>query len=349
MGHARKILPVAILGLAFSAFAQETGDPGSRQILDVSRAPVRAHLVGKGLKGLEISLNGLDVQAGTSSEPQPIVTFQGAFDRENWALVVAQKELKQGDLKSFRIPVPISRRETWIALTAIGPRGEQENESLVIDFPGFELYSADPRVREGRKTYVLAGIGVANQNYSEPGLIADQISWAANITVRRLIAAPSWDLRLVGSLTLAPLSSTNPTKYRTLGFNLIGGYVLPIVKEPWRVSLLAGWYMMRMLVQQDAFGLRWINGPELYPSVQRYFGKSSLIQFYGKYSPVAGKYRIVSISKNREIGGGILYQWNRSGGSPLAFSVDYQQLQLEISGASVNASTWTGAVSYGLY
>ena len=106
---------------------------------------------------------------------------------------------------------------------------------------------------------------------------------------------------------------------------------------------------MRMLVQQDAFGLRWINGPELYPSVQRYFGKSSLIQFYGKYSPVAGKYRIVSISKNREIGGGILYQWNRSGGSPLAFSVDYQQLQLEISGASVNASTWTGAVSYGLY
>ena len=133
---------------------------------------------------------------------------------------------------------------------------------------------------------------------------------------------------------------------RFVGLNARAGYVLPGVREPWRVTILGGLYYTTMFVPETNFGFVNLVGPQLFPVFRRAVKGGDSYSGYFKFSPL-GKNFAVNFS-SREIAIGGAYNWNRGANGVVSATLDIAELDAVIDGATIHSTSFTVGVGYGL-
>lgn len=319
---------------------------------------------GKGIQQLEWKSRWVEVIAGLD-EYQIVAygTLDARYERKNWTMLLNNRRVSLGSKGKLDFPVPIRGVRQQFRLTAVGPTGEVEMMDFRIEFPSFDQWAADQRdplkkrhsfsvtggfsLLDYRETLTSAELTQAQRDSLSSNL--SQTAFTAKVSYLYNWRPPRWDLGFTGYINVMPLTSSQPgTTARFLGLNGRVGYVIPGIKEPWRVSLMTGIYFTTMLVTNSSFGFNGQMGPQLFPVVRRMFGNGDTIAGYFKFSPVGSGFALRSLA-DREIGGGLAWTHRFQGTrNAISVAVDAADLSLLIDEFEIQSKSLSFSVGYAL-
>ncbi len=287
-------------------------------------------------------------------EFRPFAKITVEFYREGWELVWNDQPVSMsrigGEARARAIiRLPISGESTPLRLTAVNIKGRVQKAKIDVQFKGWKEFLAD--FKDGRFKFfpLTVSIGPSLISYKEtyaPDL--SETALTAKLSYLYPLAWPPIELGLSAYLTIVPLTSNqSDATARFLGVNLRAGYRIPLVHEPWVLSLMAGVYYTTMFVTDDKFGFRNLMGPQFYPVVRRFFANGSSLGGYFKYSPVGDGAALSNLS-DREIGAGISYGFGRRNGNPVSVAFDVANLGLVVDGSTISSTSYSLGVSMGL-
>ena len=251
---------------------------------------------------------------GTST---PTVTIQG-FSNPDWSLLYMNRVVPLGSDGNFQLSMPVSHPEETISFIAVSPYGKVAKTRVILEAKNWGAIQAmihppsQPEKKQSRFHWSL-GLGVTHVDYSRTDLA--QISSLLISTTgyaEYWLKPDTWDLALSGYYTPPPLT-TSPSGYSIefLGLNARAGYVLPWVKSPWRLTLMAGIYYATTFTSSPVGGFGYVNigGPEIFPTLSRTSSNSgSRVSAYFKLSPVSDQFTLLSLA-SREIAAGLDYDF----------------------------------------
>jgi hypothetical protein len=313
--------------------------------------------------------------------------LEGSYTREEWSLVYETQRI--GTRKDmFRVEIPLSGDRTEFDLVAIGPKGNLERETLVVDFEEFVDIQKDPTAGPRKKFNWNLGLGFSYILYSDdrgdpssPDLtsvneLALTVKTAANYWLKYGVL----DLGVSAYATVLPLFSSGQArasssataetlskpKISFLGVNARVGYKIGAVKAPWSLTIAAGMYFTTMYqttkftTSGQGFGFTNMAGPQLFPVLRKDLGPGRFWSAYLKFSPVSQNFGLQSLSSH-EIGAGGAYgiPMGKSN-APLALTADFSRAQLKLftdrgttttlddTTVSIKVTTITLGVSYAL-
>jgi hypothetical protein len=163
---------------------------------------------------------------------------------------------------------------------------------------------------------------------------------------RFLLFPPYWDLSVGSFFTASPLSTNQSgVDARFLGVNLRLGYRLPFIHEPWEFHIFGGAYYTTMFVTNNAFGYRNELGPQLFPTLRRFFKNGDGISVYFKYSPVTSGFSALT-SSNREIAVGGSWLLRLRNQHLVSFSLDYSNVSLDFP--TLSSSLQVNVINFGV-
>lgn len=268
------------------------------------------------------------------------VTFlEGEFNKsDDWALLYNKMKIKVKNRK-FKFPVELSGEATRITLVSIGPRGELYKEDIGITR---KYLSVEARREVFKRNYFNVGIGYSYIRYlqnSSIGTFVAEDFIRTGLTFKAsylyLLEPRKWDFGANLFYTLIPLSSTSSKGHKPqfLGVNVRLGYVVPSVRDPWRLSLLGGIYYTTMIVSDD-YGFTGLAGPQLFPVLRRSFDSKKSAFLYAKFSPISeGIFGFLDL-KSREVALGGGFGWKLKSGHTITATVDASLLRIRLSSVS---------------
>jgi hypothetical protein len=275
------------------------------------------------------------------------VGLPGKYRNPHWTLLWGTDVITPDAHGLFRLRVPIHDPETLVNLVAVGPRGQVQNETVSILFPGYASYVEDVRPIDLKPTHFSGGIGVTLIAFSETATPDyGSISLTGKLTYAHSLFSPHWDVAVTGFMTLLPITDNSPEVARFVGLNFRAGYAFPQIQEPWRLSLLGGVYYTTMWVTHNAFGFRNLAGPQLFPTIRRALKHGQTISGYLKYSPINDGLHVLALS-NRELAGGLAFALPLGNGHPFAVTFDAANLALSFGGVTISSTTFTLGAGYG--
>ena len=240
---------------------------------------------------------------------------------------------------------------TRVQFVAVGPRGEIERYAIKVNFKDYEAYRKDIIASlRFKKNAFSAGANFSYIKYTDTR-ISDVSEIALTVKggyTRRF--SPRWDTGISFYMTALPLTSSGGTatvsSARFLGINFRIGYKLNKKRSPWSWYLLAGYYYTTMMVSNDAFGFRNMQGPQLFPVVRKQNSNGSSITSYLKFSPVSQRFSLRQVSDN-EIAIGFAYGLKPKKNKSVAFTLDVARLQLSIAEPTQSADITSTSISLG--
>jgi hypothetical protein len=249
---------------------------------------------------------------------------------------------------NFSIDVVIRSKKTEFSLLAIGVKGEVEKYSFEILFPDWEKFLETLYQSKKKLWNISPGIGVVGVFYRQTS-ISDVNEWGLATKVSGTYEFRSGRWNLGGNAYYTPwifYTSQSGMSIQFLGGNLRLGYVIPQVRSPWRLNVMAGGYFATSFSSPSTFGYANIFGPQLYPVLQRGLSKNRLVWAYGKYSPIMSGGSLLTFD-NAEIalGGGFSFSPLKSG-HVVSATLDLSILELQFTGGSVQSTTVTLGGSY---
>ena len=281
--------------------------------------------------------------------------LEGQYSRDHWSLVINEKHVVvEKESNAFELPIRLTGETTEIRVIAVGLKGNVQKSKVKILFPDWGKLMADAKatpteVSVSKRYSLVVGLGYSDLAVKETGLSDfSEIAFTAKASFLYFVVPPNWDLGGSAYFTLLPVVETPSDKSaRFLGINIRGGYSMPFVAEPWRVSLLGGIYYTTMIQSGAQFGYRNLGGPQIYPTVRRIFNKGESAMAYFKYSPIASGINLLTFS-NREIayGAGWTHPLNRL--HAISFFLDISAINLVIGGKQVNTSSLNFSIGYSL-
>jgi hypothetical protein len=300
------------------------------------------------LQGLEFDDGRPALRPGNKTgDTRPFVKLKGSYKREGWIVIVGTEKPETDDRGRFTIELPVDSKMTYVTVTAVNLRGVQESSEYVLDFPDWDLFNGNTRVREGRKNIVTLGGGPTYIAYSEDlTQPVTQFGASAWVAYRRLILPPILDFQASVKAFALPITATDGMRFWTVGFNALAGVVLPWPREPYRLGLLVGYYRVHMFQPDNLFGFTSAAGPQLYPYFQYVRPDGNLISGYVKYSPVSNQAQFLTWSDNHEIAGGLSYSRKTGDGTFVKYSVDYTLFKLKIQGIELSSHAVNLGISY---
>lgn len=282
-------------------------------------------------------------EEGVGHAPYHVV-IDGTFKTPQWILVANNRKVKVVQ-EQFRVDIPIFSEATRVDFIAIGPLGEVEKQSFEIQFKDYnagKVKQFKEAIKQEEKNNIKVSLGVLSLNHFEEG-VDDYKSYlsSAKIAWNKTFFPSLWDLGLTLQLSPTQISrSRDEASLIHLMANARLGYLTPALVEPWRMGLYLGMYYARMWVslredlrpgaEDYIFGYKAVMGPQIYPEMRYTFQSGNSITFFSKYSFVNNKLFVLSFN-NREIEVGILYSWKLSELKNLIFTIDYTNLNLDLS------------------
>jgi hypothetical protein len=301
------------------------------------------------LEGLQFSTEAPPLQRDTTrAEPHSIVFVEGTFRRQGWYILLGNRPLQVSPKDgSFRLRVPYSPRPRSFTFKAVGPHGSTVAESITIRFP-----PRDPlRTPDGRPPspwgQLSLGANLSAISYKD-SRIADfsELGLTVKGSYTKALWGSTWDVGASFYFTALTLSSSTGETARFLGVNGRIGYVLPAVREPWRLTLLGGTYYTTMFVPSRRFGFKSMAGPQLFPVLRLRRGGVSIVG-YLKFSPVTDGTQFLAIS-NREVAGGGAYLIPLKRGGVVSFTLDVANLALKIRTVTISSTSVSLGCALGL-
>lgn len=276
------------------------------------------------------------------------VTLRGSYSRKDWTLLWNSMPVELSEKGDFEFAFPISGEMNEGKLVAIGPMGKTEKVKLKVRFPSWEDFLARAGASPPKRIFITPGLGLSLISYSETGIAPfSQIAITGKISYAHLVLPPRWDFAANAYMTLLPVSSSQEISARFFGASMRIGYVLPSVKAPWRVSLLAGAYYATTFVQGDGFGYKNVSGPQIFPTVRRELPGGDSVLAYFKFSPISAGFSFLQLS-NHELAAGLIYSRPLPDGRTASITLDAATLGLSLAGIRVRSTSVSLGVAYGL-
>lgn len=292
------------------------------------------------------------IELNLESTDNKTATIKGNFDRVDpvllqvvgikgvirWKSATAAAPGKSGK-GPFELTIALEKDTTLFQVTAVSSTGTVETEFKVLIVPRLKFLSGE---RKARRHIVTVSIGPSTLNYSEVygrtlTRTLNQVSLTLKAAYNYLLAPPNWDLGINAYITALPLTSTstgtssaNETA-RFVGANARLGYSIPFIKEPWKLSILAGWYYTTTIVSNNAMGYQNLMGPQIFPTIRRVLKSGDAVFAYFKYAPITSDGLFEFLGPNsREIAAGFGWVHPMKNGTPLSISFDFASLGFTI-------------------
>ena len=282
--------------------------------------------------------------------------FEGTFlpaDPAASKLLLEQAIVEIGKGGAFQIEIPIEREDPVVKLKAVDGRGKVSTIKGVVVFEERARWIEAAKRGPQKRLQFSAGLNFSFISYEqETSSGASRELSELGLTVKGaatyLLAPPQWSVGLSAFLTALPVASSADPAARFFGLNLRAGYTLPKVRHPWRISVQGGLYYTTMWVAENAYGFRDMMGPQLFPSVSRELDNGATASAYFKFSPVGGKFSVLSLS-NHEIAFGGAYALPEKDGRRISLTLDvaFMKLDLERYGFRMSSSSVSLGAAYG--
>ncbi len=255
----------------------------------------------------------------------------------------------------FTINATILNSKQKYPFAMVRPDGKIIREWIVISVPHYD-YFVQTGQKNPRKFFMSLGLGFSSIGFNETNTEVvskfSSIVVTPKLSINYLLPSPFWSLGFTGYVTGLQLRASLPTTMRFLGLNLRAGYRLPVIREPWQLTLMAGYYYTTVIgkpcVGENCIGYKGVGGPQFYPTVRRAFSSGDFATGYFKFSPIANAVNILDFS-NRELGLGVAYTFAGSSPNPWSVYLDASQIQLDLPNIEyqANTSSITLGTSYG--
>jgi len=106
-----------------------------------------------------------------------------------------------------------------------------------------------------------------------------------------------------------------------------------------------GYYYTTSFSSGLDFGYQNLQGPQIYPAIQRFFRKGDSLSFYFKFSPVANNFNLLAIS-NREIATGFTYAYPLNSNHLATLSFDLANIQINQSATFIQTNSYSLSAGY---
>lgn len=347
------MLALLLLGIQCGALSAVGAEPpaSAKLIPDKNwKQSVRGLYWNTGLKGKERwgAQGQLEIEANKrGSAISAKGKLSGAFTRPAWKLLINHKEVARASNGEFTLRIDVIGPKSFIFVSAVGPKGELEEQRFILDFPGYKPWLEAQKDFFNKRYFLSASGGLSFLFYEEPLTPKlNQLGLTAKLSYTYLLAPPRLDFGFTGYLTAMPLTTSIPGKNaRFLGLNVRLGYVLPMVEDPWRLSLMSGVYYTTMIVPDDEFGFSNLMGPQLFPVLRRTLPNGDSISGYFKFSPVGNGIWLETL-QNREIAVGLSFTQRTSMWRSISYAVDLADLSLTIDGVSTRSRSASFSVGF---
>ena len=307
--------------------------PGEPQIPGLNWDPSSMQLIQENL-GLELRWSVILI--GTWSSPDWVLLHGGAPVRIDPAT------------NRFEVKFPVYGQAASGKFSAVGPLGELETQEVRIRIPDFGERQKTDIEAPRRRFFSYASLGLSSIHYTETSRDAhDTLNLTARFSGLYLIASQRWEAAWSAYTTAVHIAQSPPDSIRFLGVNLRAGYIMPIERSRWRVSILGGAYYTTTFVPGGRYGFQNMLGPQLYPNMRYTLSNDSSLNGYIKYSPVAGGGVKLLPASNFEFatGGGFLRDLPE--GRSWGISLDYAQIQLTFDVVQITARSLTLGATFG--
>jgi len=278
-----------------------------------------------------------------------IITLEGVFHETDYSLLFENERIKpDSDSGNFQLKIPLNSEKTSLILIAITPMGKVQSSSFYISCDKYSVFAQE--LAEERKLLAQSQTGsrwnaglayssiIFNQSDAEP---MNQTALTAKIGWSGLLSPPRWDLGFTSFFTALPLSNTRKDlRVRFFGFNGRFGYIVPQISEPWKLSLMFGYYYTTMFVSGGKLGYRNLQGLMLFPVLRRSFQKGKSASAYLKFSPITSSFSLLSLSSH-EKAAGLSYAQPLSARYSLSLSLDISKFVFAFNGVSIENSTYS--------
>jgi hypothetical protein len=330
-----------------TAFATEGGpSPQAKARLETSRSGL-----------LTWGETGPTIQFADPPAPGslPWVDAIARTSARNWYFLADSEELPseiQPDGSTlYHVHIPLSGVETAFSIKAVNSRGEVREEKILIRFPGWNdwvRWHKSALIDVKRFSYSL-GLGLTYLTYSDPAVTNfAEIALTPKIAARYWITPKRWDVNANAYYTGVILATNlNSMSARFFGMNLRAGYLVPFVRDPWSLDLMAGFFYSTAFVTGQAFGYSNLVYPQFYPILRRTLTYWDALALYLKVVPM--EHGLSLGLSQREIATGIQWERTLANGHPLTASFDFSSLQFIAENAAVatDVTSLTLGISYG--
>jgi hypothetical protein len=262
---------------------------GPRKAGGMAKVTRKAADDGGGITGLTLSQSQVPVSLKQNNgKLRPLVAIHGHFKRPGWKLFARKVPLlgKLADPTEFTLFLYMTARSSEITLVAEGPKGETENEDLVVTSPDAQEYRIGSQWGE-----LVAFLGASIFSYNQT-VLGDYVSKTGLLSF--YYTTPKWEWRLGAysdmKATLWTVSATD-SGYAP---QLIQGkadatwYLNNNPHELVETSLILGVSYLTLLSNGSPFGFSNLIAPEI--GLRSYYPlgfESGLIGDF-RYAPING-------------------------------------------------------------
>lgn len=182
------------------------------------------------------------------------------------------------------------------------------------------------------------------QTYFNP---FSQTSVTAKIGYQQPLTWKNWDIALNTFFTTHVLSSNyTGAAVRFLGVNARLGYTFESIKDPFRLSLLGGWYYTTTFVQGTTIGYQNLQGPQIFPALKYKISDTLIASNYFKYSPITNSLDVLPILENREIAYGLGFTKKLTKFHSLGIYADFAKLSFTFVSRLIESNTSSFSIGY---
>jgi hypothetical protein len=284
----------------------------------------------------------VEITKNSSNQPKYKLTIPGTLNSSDSSLLI----WSYGNItripvheNRFSIDLVSSKNTFFVFFDLIDKYGKYQRERVKFSILDEDESAPDAGLAKKRFS-VSAGLAYSSVSYLETlnSSLQEQL-----VTGRVSFAYPLFDRRFELSastfFTAFILNSTNPqSPARFLGINGRAGYVL-VRNSSWSAVLNLGVYFTTMMVPDQSYGFRNLMGPQLYPTLTRIFGKSS-VGLSLKFSPVSQGFSFLNLS-NREIAIGGNYSYAATENMSFSGTFSWSQLKFYLDPVQVQLNTWS--------
>ena len=286
---------------------------------------------------------------------EPKAKIEATFERPEWNIIWNKKwltkELLVGEKTPKKVPiifeVPLKGDSTVVELSAIGPIGELESETLIIRLEASKSLIEESLKKPKKRSYFFTSLGPSYSSYWEKGIETyKMVALTAKASYQFLLFPPKWDLAFSGYINALPLYKTTPTTARFLGLNLRFGYVVQRIKAPWRLSILFGWYYTSLLTSNNSFGYKNMVWPQFFPVITRELKTGDVVTLNIKFAPMLDGFSFVGLSSH-ELAMGAGFQHFLNSGHPISLNMDFSNTNINVAAKNVAIKTSSFSLSAG--
>ncbi len=261
------------------------------------------------------------------------VTIKGAYAKPEYSVLIDAIQKNQNNEQNFEDEIVITGDVTYFNLDLIGPKGDLTRNTFEITLPEYTRIKDEIASEDGNKKLSGAfSMGATYLDYKQTNQTAySEWLWTIRASGTYKINK-SWELSANTFINALSLYSNQDDSIKFFGANVRAGYVIHKPLSPWRFTINGGWYYVTTF--GSPIGFTDLNGPQIYPNFSYKINTDESAFGYLKYSPIADKFSLLSLS-NREIALGGGYNFKAFGkhltaGLDLAFiSVTFPNIKTE--------------------